>query len=277
VIDRELDEDALVESLSSGEAARELLALDALLECDRRGPLPEALLALVLDALGHERKAVQRQAAQVLSLWSRTTPDVASQLRGLLRAGTLRHRFGAAFALAKLGPDPATLPVLLETLGEADGDMRWAAAGLVVELARGRPELRGALASLAASGTPGQRKMAVYCLRDLGGDAPELEEILAANLEHDDAGVRLAALAGLGRLFAGRESALRTVLRVAHGDADDGVRRAAVSQLGGFPAAGGDPEAEKVLAAAEESGDEGLRRAATAARRRSVRGGPDSS
>jgi hypothetical protein len=122
VIDRELDEDALVESLSSGEAARELLALDALLECDRRGPLPEALLALVLDALGHERKAVQRQAAQVLSLWSRTTPDVASQLRGLLRAGTLRHRFGAAFALAKLGPDPATLPVLLETLGE--GSMR---------------------------------------------------------------------------------------------------------------------------------------------------------
>ncbi|MGH7804013.1 MAG: HEAT repeat domain-containing protein, partial [Candidatus Binatia bacterium] len=239
MIDRELDVDEIGDSLSSGEAARQLLALDALLECDRRGPLPEPLLALVLDALGHERKAVQRNAAQVLALWSRTTPEVSEHLRALLGRGPLRHRFGAAFALAKLGPDPATLPVLLETLGEADGDMRWAAAALVVELARRNPELRDALVKLAARGTAAQRKMAFYCLRDLGGASAELEEILGENLAQADPGVRLAALAALGRLFAEKDSALRAVLRVARADADDGVRRAAVSQLGGFPGVAG--------------------------------------
>jgi hypothetical protein len=276
-IDHELDVDAIAESLSSGEPARQLLALDALLECDRRGPLPEPLLALALDALGNERKAVQRTAAQVLALWSRTTADVASRLRALLRDEPLRHRFGAAFALAKLGPDPAMMPVLLETLGEADGDMRWAAATLVVDLARERPAFRDELHSLAASGTAGQRKMAIYCLRDLGETGAGLEEILVADLTHPDEGVRLAALAALGRLFGARESAFRAVLRVAGEDTDAGVRRAAVSQLGGFAAAAGDAESEAVLRAAEISDDEGLRKAAIAARRRSARGGSDSS
>jgi hypothetical protein len=275
--DRELDVEAITHALSSGEAARQLLALDALLECDRRGPLAEPLLDLALDMLGHERKAVQRTAAEVLALWSRATPEIATRLRGLLGRGALRHRFGAAFALAKLGPDPAMLPVLLETLGEADGDMRWAAAALVVELARREPERRDALVELAAHGTPGQRKMAIYCLRDLRGESPDLEAVLSQNLLHDDAGVRLAALACLSRLFAGEESALRAVLRAARDDRDLGVRRAAVSQLGEFPIVPGDREAEAVLSAAEASGDEGLRKAATAARRRAARGGPDSS
>ena len=276
-IDHELDVESLAEALASGESARQLLALDALLECDRRGPLPDPLFGLALDALGHERKAVQRNAAQVLALWSRATPEIAERLRALLRGGPLRHRFGAAFALAKIGPDPATLPVLLETLGEADGDMRWAAAALVIDLARERADLRRAIAALAREGTAGQRKMAIYCLRDLGETSPELEAILAASLDHADAGVRLAALAGLGRLFAGGEAALRAVLRVARDDPDPGVRRAAVSQLGGFPLAVGDAEAESVLAAAESSDDEGLRKASSAARRRAARDSGDSS
>ena len=276
MIDRELDVEALAESLSSGEPARQLLALDALLECDRRGPLPEPVLTLTLDALGHERKAVQRNAGEVLALWSHATPEIGLRLRALLRSGPLRHRFGAAFALAKLGPDAATIPVLLETLGEADGDMRWAAASLIVELARRSPELCGELASLAASGTAGQRKMAIYCLRDLGG-APDLAEILVADLDHADAGVRMAALAALGRLYATRESALRAVTKVARDDVDAGVRRAAVSQLGNFPAGIADEEVAAVLGAAAASQDEGLRKAASAARLRAARGGPDSS
>jgi HEAT repeat protein len=287
MIDDELDEEALADALASGEAARQLAAIDALLECDRRGPLPEELLGLLLEALGHERKAVQRTAAEALALWSRSTPDLADGLRALVRSGSLRHRFGAAFALAKLGPDPETLPVLLEALGEADGDLRWAAATLVVDLVRRRPELRERLLELARDGTAAQRKMSIYCLRDLepgtptalrgyrAGEGEPFAAILLANLNHDDPGVRLAALAALGKGFPAREAALRAVLRACREDPDPGVRRAAVSRLGDFPSAAEDDDARALLAEAGTSDDPALRRAAETVRRRSARAGGD--
>jgi HEAT repeat protein len=291
MIDDELDEEALADALASGEAARQLAAIDALLECDRRGPLPEELLGLLLEALGHERKAVQRTAAEALALWSPNTPDLADGLRALIRSGSPRHRFGAAFALAKLGPDPETLPVLLETLGQADGDLRWAAATLVVDLVRRRPELRERLLDLARDGTAAQRKMSIYCLRDLepedpaspdrgevargAGEGEPFAAILLANLAHEDSSVRLAALAAIGRCFSASEPALRAVLRATREDPDAGVRRAAVSRLADFPSALDDGEARRVIREAGESEDPALRRAAEAVRRRSARAGGD--
>lgn len=291
MIDDELDVEALADALGSGESARQLAAIDALLECDRRGPLPDEILGLLLDALGHERKAVQRTAAEALALWSRSTPELADRVRALVHSGPLRHRFGAAFALAKLGPDPETFPVLLETLGEADGDMRWAAATLVVDLVRRRPELGESLLGLARDGTPGQRKMSIYCLRDLepadpasadredvarsSAAAEPFAAILLSNLRHDDSGVRLAALAALGKCFPTDVAALRGVLRAAREDPEAGVRRAAVSRLGDFPSALDGEEARALLAEAGTSDDPALRRAAEAVRRRSARSGGD--
>src|SRR5437016_5649329 len=70
-----------------------------------------------------------------------------------------------SFSLAGEPPAP-TLPVLLETLGADGGDLRWAAADIVVRL-RDRAGLVGSLRGLVTSGNAGQRKMALYCLRDI--------------------------------------------------------------------------------------------------------------
>ena len=56
--------------------------------------------------------------------------------------------------------------MLLEALGEDDGDMRWAAARIVVRM-RDEPGLVGMLVELAVRGRGSQRKMALYCIRDL--------------------------------------------------------------------------------------------------------------
>ncbi|MGH7856283.1 MAG: HEAT repeat domain-containing protein, partial [Candidatus Binatia bacterium] len=200
--DDELDVEAFAEALGAGEDGRLLLVLDALQECDRRGPLPEPVLAPLLECLRRPRKAVQRTAAEVLALWSRVTPEIRPRLLERLHDADFHVRWGAAFALAKIGPEPATLGVLLETLGQSDGDMRWAAQGIVVALARRDPAVRDRLGALVATGTPPQRKMAMYCLRDLGEPLPGIRDALIGGLAHDDPEVRLAALSALSHLFA---------------------------------------------------------------------------
>jgi len=267
--DTELDVDAFADALAGDEEGRKLLVLDALQECDRRGPLPEPLLEPLLGCLGHRRKAVQRTAAEVLAQWSRITPDIRSRLLGRLGAPEPHERWGAAFALAKIGPEPATLEVLLETLGQADGDMRWAAQTIVVDLARRDPPIAAALVRLAGAGSAEQRKMAMYCLRDLGAPQPGLREVLASALAHASSDVRLAALSSLAALYAEDGETVEPILDLARDDAEPGVRRAAVSTLGKLrPPAVWRERIARALDTAAGSGDASLRRAALGARRK---------
>jgi HEAT repeat protein len=266
--DTELDIESLASALTDEEDGRRLLALQALQECDRRAPLPEPILGPLLACLGHRRKAIQRTAAEVLALWSRATPEIRTRLLRLLASGDFHLRWGTAFTLAKIGPEPASLPVLIETLGRSDGDMRWAAQGIVVDLARKSAEIHGALLDLASEGSPTQRKMSLYCLRDLGRRLASLLGILLDQLKHAEGDVRLAALSALARLYADDAAIVSPIIDVVRFDPEPGVRRAAVSTLGklrrGSPHA---PEIERVLDEASSSDDEGLRKAAIGARR----------
>src|SRR5437870_453881 len=132
-----------------------------------RGDTGAAELEALAQCLGHDRKLVQRRAAEAFAALDRRGTPVRAVLAAALRSTAARQRWGAAYALSLLGAPPReTLPVLLETLGEDDGDMRWAAARIVVRM-RDEPELVGMLAELAVRGRGSQRKMALYCLRDL--------------------------------------------------------------------------------------------------------------
>lgn len=235
--DLELDPEDLFSALTGDEDGRRLLALEALQECDRRGPLDEALLGPLLACLGHPRKAIQRIAAEVLALWARVTPEIRPRLVRLLASPDFRMRWGAAFTLAKIGPEPATLPVLVEAFGQADSDLRWAAEAAIVDLARRNREIRTALVELVRAGSPSQRKMAIYGLRDLGDPIEGLRDLLVDQLEFPNPGVRLAALSALTRLFAGSSEIIPAVARVVSNDPDAGVRRAARSALEALSAA----------------------------------------
>jgi HEAT repeat protein len=193
---------------------------------------PEELSALVA-CLGHGRKVVQRAAADACAALAGAGVPMGDRLRAALAAESFRLRWGAAYALALPGPPPTEcLPVLLETLAQADGDLRWAAAGLVVRMA-GQPGVEAALRALLLGPSAAGRKMALYCLRDLGAASPEVRTAAAAALADPDTGVRLAALATVAALALDRADAA-TGLAVLLDDPDPGVRRAAAATLARF-------------------------------------------
>jgi HEAT repeat protein len=173
-----------------------------------------------------------------------------------------RRRWGATYARALLGSlPPACLPILLDALGDADGDLRWASAAIL----RAQPGLSGlpaALRGALGSGNPLQRKMALYCLRDLGVRDAGLEPRLVAALDDPDTGVRLAAMSALVGLVTDRPGAARGLVRRLD-DADAGVRRAAAAALGRLGV--DDAPTRAALDRACGAGDPALTRAATRA------------
>lgn len=222
-------------------------------------------LEALVECLGHARKAVQRPAADACAALAARGIDVRSRLDAALGSSLGRQRWGAAFALARVGEPPIeTLPVVLETLGGDDGDLRWAAADILRRLSD-RQRVREALAGLLRDGNGAQRKMALYCLRDLEERGPEIEGAALGAVGDELRDVRIAAIAWLSRLATGRAVAADRLLIALDGDVDPGVRRAAAAALGVL----GERSAAVVdaLRAACATPDPSLRRAAEGALR----------
>jgi HEAT repeat protein len=231
----------------------------AIAELAARGrATPEDLQALA-DCLDHPRKAIQRPAAEAFAALARGGVQVEDVLRAALRSAEPRRRWGGAFAWALRGEPPAeALPAVLETLGSDDGDLRWAAAGILARMTD-RAAVIETLRDLLARGGRSHRKMALYCLRDFDARAPEVERAALAALDDEDARVRIAAVSAVARLAGDRSAAAARLLRVLE-EGDAPLRRAAAAALGTL----GEPR-EDVLAALRRSAaaaDQGLRRAA---------------
>ena len=242
--------------------AEERVAAIAELSTRRRAE-PEELAALA-DCLGHPRKAVQRPAAEAFAALARGGVRVDDVLEAALDVDEARGRWGAAFALSLVGELPArAVPVVLQTLGAADGDLRWAAAAIVARL-RGRAGLVEALAELVRGDNAAQRKMALYCLRDLDARSPGVEEMVVHALGDVDRDVQLAAITTLARLSIDRAGGAARLLRFLDGG-DVRLRRAAAAGLGLLG-----ERSEPVLAALRQArggDDDSLRRAAEGALR----------
>jgi HEAT repeat protein len=238
----------------------------AIAELAERGRATPEELAALADCLGAGQKAVERPAAEAFAALAARGVAVHDVLMRALASPLPRRRWGAAFALALLADDPpaATLAVLLDTLGADDGDLRWAAADIVVRL-RDRVMLVESLRALAGSGNAAQRKMALYCLRDLDARTPEVEQAVLCALGDDDRDVRLAAVAALARLAGDRGAAAERLVHALE-RGDERLRRAAAAALGTL----GERSAPVVAAlrAAAASPDPSLRRAAEGALRR---------
>jgi HEAT repeat protein len=183
-------------------------------------------------ALSDPRKAVQRPAAERLADAAAADGAVRARLLEEVRAQDARRRWGAGYALALLDPMAVeAVPVLLEALGSPDGDLRWASARLLTRADRRPPGLGDALATLAAGSSPLQRKMALYCLRDIGTAVPVDRVLLVRALGDAEASVRLAAMAAVAVLLptTGDTADLLTPLI---DDPDLGVQRTAAATLG---------------------------------------------
>ncbi len=203
-------------------------------------------------------------AAEALAMLAATDSSVRGRLADALRAPDLALQWGAIYGLSRLGPaPPESLPILVEALGSDDGDVRWATAAILAAMDT-RATVVGQLVGVARDGRPTQRKMALYCLRDLGGSLPAIDAVVHAALDDPDVGVRLAAITSLPRVAIDRLGASRRLI-AALDEPHDSLRRAAAAALGALGLS--TPTVRQRLHAAAASDDPSLGRAA----RRSLR------
>jgi HEAT repeat protein len=186
------------------------------------------------EALGDPEKAVARAASDALVEIGSRMGGVESALREALHSDLPRRRWGAAFTAARIAPPgPRLLPALAEALGSADGDVRWAAARLIVETGRIHAEVLPLLLAMVRSGeAAAQRRMAAFALREL---APERVEVAKALLEasrDSDLQVRRAAFTAMASLTAPPAGLATRLLGAIREEDDPAARRLAALALG---------------------------------------------
>ena len=254
--------------LSDGDPGRRLGAIDRIFSAPEKRLSDDVLDALV-GCVGAPQKTIQRRAIDALAAVAESgDARVVEGLRESLRADDRRVRWGSAYALAQIGAGAFAMHVadaLCEALSDDDGDIRWAAANLLVRLGREYPEeIRERLIALGADSDRNARKMALYCIRDLGIRGAELIAVIERAVRDPDVHVRLAALAVLAGLDDTSDAAANLALAFLESDTDAGVRRAAAVALGNLQS--NSPRAVAALrAAAADESDTSLARAARGA------------
>jgi HEAT repeat protein len=265
---------AIAKDASIGSALREidpagrLGAIDMILSAPAE-PLSDDVLDALIGCVGAAQKTVQRRAIDALALVAESgDARVVERLRKTIRGDDRRMRWGSAYALGQIGASAFAMHVadaLCEALSDDDGDIRWAAANLIVRLGREFPaEIRERLIALGTDTDRNARKMALYCIRDLGIRGAELIAVIERAVRDPDIHVRLAALAVLTGLVDTSDAATRLALAFLESDTDAGVRRAAAVALGNLH--NSSPRAAAALrAAAADESDTSLARAARGA------------
>jgi HEAT repeat protein len=223
------------------------------------GGMSDDDIAWLITCFDHAVKAVQRRAGEALAAAAAGGCDIELQLRVAAERGSLRRRWAAVWTLARIGDVPeSVLPLLFTVMGTADGDLRWAAARIVVQRVQ-CPDLAEQLRRLLDDGNAEQRKMATYCLRDLGRFDDAALALHRRSLGDPNHGVRLAAMATLVRHAAGDGEVAEAFLDLL-ADREPGVRRAAAASLGRLGVRG--PEIIRRLRDAAADEDAILARAA---------------
>ena len=279
-------------TLQLGQLAAGLLADDgyirlsalAQLEAERTlTSLPEDVVRSLLACLGHTTKKIQRGAATILIRFAPRQPEIIEALTHRLTDPDPRLSWTAAFTLSQLDlPSPSPqrvnvpsnqtqlldtftlLPVLIENLGHQESDLRWAAATAVLRLARHHAQdVAHAMIQLVRTGNAVQRRMALYCLRDLKQTDQAAQEAYLTSLRDEDPMVRLGGLSCLGKLRLTSGAIREAMIRLLEYDPDLGVRRSAAMTCGQI----GDTDTYIVeaLQRTAQSADSSLRKVSTGA------------
>lgn len=218
----------------------------------------------LIHALNQSDKKALRQAVDALIATAPGLPRLAPELELRLTDQPDAESWPLAYVLAHISsPSSLCLKVLGETLGVPDPDIRWAVAVLLIRLARQEPQIVKLLLDLVKSGLPTQRRMALYCLRDIDPDDRALRRTLLESLGDADALVRVAAVGSLKNRADLDSKSLNRLLELFLRDPDSRVRCAAAVTLA--LAGGGSEEIRAALVDASASPDPQLKKAARAA------------
>lgn len=190
---------------------------------------PDPSVEPLLDALQQNDKAAVRGAVEGLVALAAKAPEVAEALDRRLRA---RPRWSVAYALGRIArPSALCLEVLAGGLGSGDQDLRWATQLLLTDLGKRYPEVGELLQALLRRGSATQRRMAVYCLRDIGAAGTGLADTLLGAVRDPEPLVRVAVATSLAKAPEVGAAALEALRSAAASDPDPRVRNAAAFAL----------------------------------------------
>jgi len=198
--------------------------------------IPNQRVAELLDALDQTDKAVVRRAVEELVALAADEPEVAEILAQRLREAP---RWPVAYALGQIThPSALCLEVLEWGLGSGDQDLRWATQLLLTDLGKRYPEVEARLEDLLRQGTPTQRRMAVYCLRDVGAAGAGLPAAVLQAIVDPEPLVRVAVVTTLAKESEVGPEVLEALGKAAVEDPDVRVQNAAAFAVKRFSEAG---------------------------------------
>lgn len=205
--------------------------------------------ALIAD-LDHHDKPTIRAAVDALLPLAGQSADLRALLRERLTQPEKKNYWPVAYILGQLpSPDNTVVRVLLDALDHQEPDIRWAVALLLVRLAKNNDNHIAHLIELSANGTANQKRMALYCIRDLSlRDSVSLAALLKG-LRDANPTVRVAAAICLKQRADLEDNDKSLLLKTYLEDADSRVRNAAAIVLADL----GSPSEEFVVALREAS------------------------
>ncbi|MGH7927378.1 MAG: HEAT repeat domain-containing protein, partial [Candidatus Binatia bacterium] len=138
--------------------------------------------AALIAGLDDPQKTKIRAAVDALIALSTHEPGLRTVLEQSLSGRQHTNPWAFAYVLGKLPqPSGTTIRILLNSLDHSEPDIRWAIALLLTQLAKTEGAIVSLLLELSRSGTANQRRMAIYCIRDLQlHDEASLQALLAA-------------------------------------------------------------------------------------------------
>lgn len=186
----------------------------------------------LIAGLDHPDKPTLRAAVDRLIPLARQSETLRARLDARLTAPGHKYYWPAAYVLGHLPqPSAQTVNALLAALDHQEPDIRWANALLLTAIAKREPAAIALLIELCASGTANQKRMAIYCLRDLGLNDVESLRAIAGQLSDANPTVRVAAVTSLKQRADADEAAEQALLQCYFNDADERVRHAAAITL----------------------------------------------
>jgi hypothetical protein len=220
--------------------------------------------ASLIAGLDDPEKPKIRASVDALIALSAHQPDLRETLEQSLSTAQHRNLWALAYVLGHLPqPSGAAIRALLAGLDHKEPDIRWAIALLLIRLAKTEAMAASLLLEVSRSGTANQKRMAVYCIRDLQlTDDASLEALLAASADAE-ATIRVAAVTSLKTRSDIGGAARDRLLELFLTDPDVRVCNAAAITLAQL----GSPSEDFVAAlrAAEKSENAPLKKAVSAA------------
>ena len=189
-------------------------------------------IAALIAGLEQSDKSKIRAAVDALISLAVESAPLQNTLSEALNDPQRKHHWPIAYILGHLPhPSNAVVRALLDGLDHREPDIRWAIALLLLRIAQTDSRLVELLIDLCTTGTSHQKRMAIYCIRDLHlTDALSLLALLNA-LRDAEPLVRVAAVTSLKTRSDLDVSGTNSLVQVFATDPEPKVRNAAAITL----------------------------------------------